>query len=361
MREKLYGDLEAEFRAGKSYFCRPLTGIFELTYECPFDCVHCYCKGSENKKEELNLTQIKDILSQLQSLGCIRIAFSGGEPMSRKDFIDIYLFAKRKGFLIDIFTSGFNLKDEIISALKKSPPHCIEITLNAISKNTYETITHKQGSFEIVLKNINKLKRNCLPLVIKSNCLSLNKNEIIKIKSFSKELLGPDLRRFRLDPIILPRLNGDKSPCAYRLSPQDLRALFEADDDCFAEYKEALGCAPVLLRDKKFLYQCSAWRSQFFIDPFGRIKFCQFSDEFSVDLKKNSLSAYLSQISAKILNEEFKTDAKCRDCNLRQACYYCPARAYLETGGKEKPVPYFCELAGFREQDSKKLTAVLKR
>ncbi len=351
MKKKLYGDLEFELKSSKRNFCRPLGGIFELTYACDFNCVHCYCKGSERLEEELTLAQIKGILLELKSSGCLRVAFSGGDPLRRKDFIDIYLFAKRKGFLVDIFTSGFNLTDKIISVLKKFPPHCLEITLNGISKNIYEAVTRKPGSFEPALKNINKLKQNGLPLVIKSNCLSLNKDEIARIKSFSKELFGADSRRFRLDPIILPRLNGDKAPCAYRLSGQEIKNIFEADKEIMAEYTDSLACNSGVCRDKKFIYQCSAWRSGFFINPFGKIKFCQFSDEFSVDLKKDSLEGYLSQISEKILTEEFKTDSNCKDCRLRVFCYYCPARAKLETGSKEEPVHYFCELARFREQD----------
>lgn len=355
MKEKLYGDLEFELKTGKEDFCRPLIGIFELTYACGYDCVHCYCKGSEYFEGELTLAQVKAILVQLKESGCVRIAFSGGEPLLRKDFIDIYLFAKKAGFLIDIFTSGFNLTDKIISIFKKSPPHSIEITLNGITENTYEKVTRKPGSFEPALKSINKLKQNGLPLVIKSNCLSLNKNEITGIKSFSKELFGADSKRFRLDPIILPRLNGDKSPCAYRLSGEDLRDIFEADKELMLEHNESLSCISGLSRKSGFMYQCSAWRKQFFINPFGRIKFCQFSEEFSLDLKKDSLRNYLSQISVKIPNEEFQTDAKCKNCRLRPFCYYCPARAYLETGSKERPVEYFCELARFREQESQEL------
>lgn len=358
MEEKLYGDLEFELKTADEDSCQPLSGIFELTYECNFDCVHCYCKGSEGLNRELTLVEIKNILGQLQSSGCVRVVFSGGDPLLRKDFLDIYEFARGLGLVIDIFTNAFNFTDKIISVFKKSPPLAIEVTLNAVSKNTFESITRKKDSFEVVIGNINKLIKNELPLVLKSNCLSLNKNEIVKIKSFSEKLFGAGSRRFKFDSVILPRLNGDKTPCALRLSGEELREILESDEDIRLEHQKSLSCIPGLSRDKKFMYQCSAWRKQFFINPFGMIKFCQFSEEFSLDLKKYTLKDYLSQIPPKVLNEEFNTDVECKNCRLRPFCYYCPARAQLETGSREKPVRYFCELARIREQDAKKAAVV---
>lgn len=353
MKEKLYGDLEFELKVSRDDFCRPLVGVFELTYACSLNCVHCYCKGSEDSNGELSLKKIKDIFSQLQALGCIRLALSGGEPFLRKDFIDIYLAAKDKGFLIDIFTSGHDLSEEILATLKKFPPFGIEVTLNGVSKNTYEAVTRKPGSFGLVLNNIKRLKQEGLPLLIKSNCLSLNRLEIHKIKSFTKELFGRNSKRFRFDPVILPRLNSDKSPCAYRISADQMSEIFRSDPEIMLEYREALSCAPGLARDNKFLYQCSSWRNQFFINPFGRIKFCQFSNEFSLDLKHAQLKEYIEKLPEKILSEEFKTHSKCINCNLRPVCYYCPGRAYLETGSREGPVPYFCQLARTREKESR--------
>ena len=84
---------------------------------------------------------------------------------------------------------------------------------------------------------------------------------------------------------------------------------------------------------------------QFFINPYGRLKFCQFSEDFSVDLRKVSFKEAFYDVFPKLLEERFKTDSRCQSCRLRPICYHCPGRAYLETGDREAPVPYFCELA----------------
>ena len=49
--------------------------------------------------------------------------------------------------------------------------------------------------------------------------------------------------------------------------------------------------------------------------------------------------------------QKFKKVSKCKECKLRAYCYYCPARAYLETGDEESSVEHYCELAnGFEKQ-----------
>ncbi|MFH1504495.1 MAG: radical SAM protein [Candidatus Omnitrophota bacterium] len=327
----------------------PWSAHIELTYRCNLNCGHCYCKGSENRGEELTAKQWKTILDEIHKQGCLWLALTGGDPLIRKDFLEIYAYAKEKGFIITVFTNGQKFTKEIISYLVKSPPCSIEITLNGITQRTYEAITQVQGSFSKVMRTVKLLAKKKLPLILKTNCLKQNKNEVGKIKEFTEELLGKPAKNkyyFKYDPMIYPRFNGDKTPCQYRLSAQELIEAKKQDSDIWKQYQKGLdNDFPDLERDRQFLYRCNAWMSQFFINPYGRLKFCAFSDKFSVDLKKVSFAEGFYKAFPKLLSEKFKTDSKCRDCKLRALCYHCPARAYLETGDEEAPVPYYCELA----------------
>lgn len=352
MREKTLGEFvsESSINSKKRH---PQSALFELTYRCNLDCVHCYCKGSEDLERELATGEVKDILDQLHKEGCLGITFTGGEPLIREDFLDIYLYTKRKGFIIDIFTNGILLTQEKIDFFQKYPPRSIEITLNGITKDTYEAIIQIKGSFNKVMSNINELVRRNMPLVIKVNCLRQNKEEIAKIKAFTKELFSEDKKRFKFDPHIYPRLNQDKTPCKYRLNPSELKEIMESDSEIYREYEERLKADHSLGRDKEFLYQCNAWLGHFFINPYGRLKFCQFTEAFSTDLRKKSFKEGFHNVFSNLLKEKFKSDSKCKDCELRPFCSHCPGRAYLETGDEESPVPYYCELAKARFSERK--------
>jgi radical SAM protein with 4Fe4S-binding SPASM domain len=327
----------------------PFSGQIELTYRCNLNCIHCYCKGSEDKDRELSTAEIKKILDEIYKEGCLWLCLTGGEPLIRDDFLDIYSYTKAKGFLITLFTNGQLLTKNIIDHLIKSPPVSIEITLNGISEKTYETITEVKGSFSRITEIIKRLAKTDLSVILKSNCLKQNRHEIGRIKAFTEETFGKPSQhkhRFKYDPMIYPRLNRDKAPCQYRLSFEELLEAKRQDLDIWKEYQRGLHSDfPDLKRDKSFLYRCDASLNQFFINPYGQLKFCAFSDKFSVDLKKTSFRYGFYKVFPQVLKERFKTNSKCQDCTLRPICYHCPARAYLETGNEETPVEYFCKLA----------------
>ncbi|MBN1492821.1 MAG: radical SAM protein [Candidatus Omnitrophica bacterium] len=328
---------------------KPLHGHIELTYRCDLDCIHCYCKGNEDKSQELSLNEWKEIFDEIQREGCVWLTMSGGEPSLRDDFLELYSYAKDKGFIITLFTNAHAVSDTVIEYLIKSPPMLIEVTLNGITKDTYETVTQVEGSFERCMTAINKMIHGGLYLMIKSNYLSVNKDEIPKIKEWTEQNIGKlskNAYRFKYDPIISPRLNGDTSSCRYRLSFDELMEARKDDPDIWKEYKKCLHSGyEDLQRDRRYLYQCNSWMRQFFVNPYGRLKFCILTDKFSVDLRTTPFKEGFYHTFPQLLKEEFKTNSKCQFCDLKALCFTCPAKALLETGDEEAPVEYYCRLA----------------
>jgi radical SAM protein with 4Fe4S-binding SPASM domain len=324
----------------------PIMGQLELTYRCQFDCVHCYCKGSEDKNKELTTTQWKKILDKIQRAGCFWLGFTGGDPLVRRDFLDIYSYAREKGFLVTILTNGYGLTKKILDRFAQSPPYSLEITVNGITRKTFESVTMSDGSYACVMANIRKLKAMGILVYIKSNCLTLNSHEIPKIKKWVDGFFGIVRKQryyFSYDKDIVPRLDGNTAPCAYRVSAKRFAQIVRKDEDLRQEYEEYLHCEfPPAERAKHFLYHCSSWKNQFFINPYGRLRFCQFSNKFSVDLKTSSFKKGFYGSFPLLLNERFKTSSKCSTCLKRAFCSWCPAKAYLETGSEEAPVPYYC-------------------
>jgi radical SAM protein with 4Fe4S-binding SPASM domain len=351
MKDMSSGHFSGKLRNKKEHY--PWQGQIELTYGCNLNCVHCYCKGLENRKSgsenrELIAIEWKKILDEIHREGCLWLCFTGGEPLIRDDFLEIYSYAKKKGFIITVFTNAIAFSDKMLNHLAKSPPYSIEISLNGITRHTYETITQTKGSFLKAMENIKKIKEKGLPLIIKSNCLKQNKREIARIKAFVDEFLGKAKGKyyFKYDPLIFPRLDADTRPCNYRLSFEEILEFEEQDADIRQEYREVLHRGfPELGRDDIFLYQCDTWMTQFCINPYGRLKFCQLTEDFSSDLRKVTFADGFYNTFPKLLLERFRTDSKCRSCSLRPICYSCPAKAYLETGNRENPVFYYCESA----------------
>ncbi len=59
-----------------------LTGIhFLLSYQCTYECDHCFLWGSPQARGTMTLAQVRDVLAQAKALGSVSsVYFEGGEP-----------------------------------------------------------------------------------------------------------------------------------------------------------------------------------------------------------------------------------------------------------------------------------------
>ncbi|HUU50699.1 MAG TPA: radical SAM protein, partial [Nitrospinota bacterium] len=216
----------------------PILGSFELTFRCNLRCAHCYCNLPLNSRDaiskELKTGEIFNIFDQIAEAGCLWLLLTGGEPLLRKDFLEIYTYAKKKGFLISLFTNGTLITPKIADYLAESPPSEVEITLYGVTKETHEKVTGIPGSFKRCQKGIELLLARKIPLRLKTMAMTLNRNELSNIKEYA-EGLGV---KFRFDPELNPRLDHSKTPCNFRLSPEEVVKLDLADEKRIKEWRE---------------------------------------------------------------------------------------------------------------------------
>ena len=334
----------------------PLEGQIELTYRCSYHCPYCYCASynkPKNQRQELSFSQWKNILDEILKLGGVYLTLTGGDPLLHKDFLCIYDYAKSRGFLVSIFTNGYLLDDRYIRHFIDNRPFNIEITLNGITARTYENITQVKGSFKRVMGTIKKIKESGLPLVLKTNGLKENRDEIFKIKKFIYKLLGKG--QYKFDSFLIAGLDKNKEPTKHRLTPQEIEELETVDPDMSACRLEQMKNDHGLWRSGEYLYHCNSWMRGYFINPCGLLQFCHLSTKYSTDLTKESFKKGFYEEFPKLLNDKYTTDSKCRRCEFKRCCHHCPARAFLEVGDEEAPVEYFCELAELKAKKLKEL------
>ena len=88
----------------------PLDASIEITHRCNLRCVHCYLGDQkairQNRSDELSTAEVKRLLDDMAAAGTLNFTFTGGDPMVRKDFPELYEHAIRKGFLVTVFCDG---------------------------------------------------------------------------------------------------------------------------------------------------------------------------------------------------------------------------------------------------------------
>jgi radical SAM protein with 4Fe4S-binding SPASM domain len=302
----------------------------------------------------LKKDQLKFILDKVYRAGAIWLCFTGGDPLTRKDFLELYSYAKDKGFIITIFTNGYSMTKEIAGYLKKKPPFVIEMTLNAVTEELYEKISHVKGSFKKTMEGISLISKRKLPLKIKTQITKDNLEELPKIEKFVK---GLGLK-FRPSAILHARLTGNLTPCNLRIPPNEILGLNGkkelSDDDCdMAPETDNLKpktddhISPAGRRTPETnLFRCTiSGGDGIHIDPYGNTFPCSLIRRPKFNLLKMDIEYASNKLSTLVRNRKFESNSICKSCNLREFCHWCPGKAKLETGDEEAPIPYYCEMA----------------
>jgi len=141
-------------------------------YSCNNNCVHCVIAGHREKliKEEKSIDrtteEIKNHLRQAKELEADSVVFTGGEATIRKDFFELLEFAKSLGLKVSLQTNGrmFSSKEFAKKTLSLDPGMHFEIAIHSHKKETHDSITRVNGSFEQTTRGI----KNLLKLGVKS-------------------------------------------------------------------------------------------------------------------------------------------------------------------------------------------------
>ena len=340
-----YRDFSARVHAEAAAEHRIVNAQIELTYDCNLRCVHCYTdcyNRPELIEREMSYELITSILDQLAALGCLWVCFTGGEIFVRRDFRDIYAYAKDKGFLITLFTNGTVITRAIADDLAQRPPFSIELSCHGGTAETFARITQVSGSFQRFVAGVELLRERGLPIKIKSKAMTLNRHELDRLQSLV-EGFGVS---FRASTAIYPRLDGDLAPTAYRLSPDEVVALetSQADDEaaCTPRQPEhAMAAAPPDDR----LYRCGCGTTAVHINAWGQLGACTWTSVARADLRRMSVADAVDAVFARIHDARYRSQTPCRSCAVYAFCDKMPAAAAAETGDVEQPVEHFCRVA----------------
>jgi radical SAM protein with 4Fe4S-binding SPASM domain len=335
----------------------------EITARCNNNCRHCYINlpagDKEAKEKELTFGEIKEIANETVSLGALWCLITGGEPLLRDDFADIYIHLKKKGLLTSVFTNATLITKEHIKLFEKYPPRDIEVSVYGISKETYERVTRTPGSFAAFRRGLDHLIGSGLNVHLKAMALRSNLHEQPAISRFCRE---KGKNGFRFDPFL--HLRYDRDPTsntvikAERLTPEEIVALEQSDPTRFqALEKECdISIVPQLsYPTPNDLLRCGAGTASFSLSYDGLFRLCPslWHPDCVYDLKQGTLTdAWLNFIPQVRSLQSQRTDFRetCQICPLINLCMWCPAHAHLETGELDAPVPYFCQVAHARAE-----------
>ncbi|MFC2160611.1 radical SAM/SPASM domain-containing protein [Acidobacteriota bacterium] len=156
--------------------------IFSITNECNLHCTGCYHKAlARESKPEMSDEKIRSILSEAKDIGISFVILAGGEPLVRKNILDITKAFPEIIFLV--FTNGLLINQDWLEKVKGQHNFVPVVSLEGYEEETDGR--RGAGVYERLIKIVQKIKNagifwSVSLTVTRSNFNSVTHNEFIK-------------------------------------------------------------------------------------------------------------------------------------------------------------------------------------
>jgi len=133
----------------------PLRYFIDFTYRCNHSCPYCYI-GKNRNMNELTSDEWKKVIDQIPRFGII--SFIGGEPLFRKDFIEVYEYAsKRCPGHVNLYTNALLIDEDIIQSFIKNKLLELSFSLDGIG-DAHDKSRNYPGAYETIINNVTNLQ-----------------------------------------------------------------------------------------------------------------------------------------------------------------------------------------------------------
>ncbi len=328
----------------------------ELTERCNNDCVHCSVNrpaaDPRARRRELGTAEVKAVLESAAGLGCLTVRLTGGEPLLRGDFEEIYLFARKLGLRVMLFTNATLISPELADLFAQVPPReLVEVSVYGLGPETHDAVTRAAGSFKAARRGLELLAGRRVPFFIKSALLPVNMNEKARLERWACGLSGQSQAAWAMFLDLRSRRDDGKNGLirSLRVAPEEVRrstaALPPAERD---ELLRFIAAHAGFQGDR--LFGCLAAGGKGAVDAYGGFQYCLLlrHPDTVFDLKEGSLRAAVTvHLPAVRAMKAHSPDylGRCGRCFIKSLCLQCPAKSWAEHGTLDTPVEYLCEVA----------------
>lgn len=363
-------------------FGAPFLVVWDFTHACNLKCKHCYQRAEKPMPDELTTEEAKRLVKELADADVVALAFSGGEPLMRKDFFEVAEYARSLGVYVAVATNGTLITKEVARKLKDIDVDYVEISVDGANAETHDGFRGVPGMFDRSIEGVKNCVEVGLFTAIATTATEHNVDEMQDIYKMAKDLgckrhmifnfiptgrgvelveddLSPEEREQLLGQIYDNLISGGCE--AFSTAPQLARFALERAGAAgggplvsahFALHGTHLSERTRLISE--FLGGCGAGRCYCAIEPNGDVLPCVFMPIKVGNIReKPFVQIWRESPVLRDLRDRRKLKGHCAVCEYRYACGGCRARAYGYFGDYHMPDPgcvnnlqYWQELKG---------------
>lgn len=330
----------------------PVSGTFEITSRCNFNCRMCYIHMSPEEQaafgKELSTDEWLRLGRDAVSEGMIYLLLTGGEPLLRHDFITLYTEFIRMGVMISINTNGALITSEILECFQKYRPEKVNVTLYGMSDESYNRLCGVKDQWKTVIENIKVLKKAGIQIALNTTFTKYNLYDMESIIAFAREVDIP----IRMSSFIFPPVrNGHAKDDIYLLPHEMGRAA--AKFDYLTMDNEQLKKRVQYIKDclngdvipkqnipESRISTCMAGKGAFWISWDGKMYPCGMLADFSENVCSSGFKEGWKRICEIMKNVYLPSE--CSMCRYQPVCPSCAAVSQCCQGRSDSLVQELC-------------------
>jgi radical SAM family uncharacterized protein len=277
----------------------------KLTYNCNLRCK--MCPFWKRPSPDLSLAQEKAVLKHIYNSGAVGVAFEGGEPLLRRDLVNILAFSRSLPLHTSLITNG-TLLEAKIGEIAKYINGVVYVSLDGLEK-THDAIRGVSGSFRKAVQGIEAAKEK-VSVTINTTVMAENIGETESLVELARAL-GTKISV----AIAHEYYNTNATSPAIDKVPKMVRRLIEMKRQGYP-IVNSIGYLKVLAKEKN--WQCKPW-AMINIDPHGNLVLpCYVHNDYA-----SSVSVFKNGVKGAVSGFDWKKIGNCQKCSLH--CYVEPS------------------------------------
>lgn len=250
----------------------PISVYLAVTGRCGYNCSHCSA-ANRNYSEELDFDLIAETINELQNMGVGIIGFTGGEPLLRKDIVDIVRCLDDRSVSY-LFTSGSGLTQQRADELKNAGLFAIGISLDNNNEEEADSRRGCKGAFQTALLAIEYAKRAGLYVMLQTvaDKEMIHDDRITDMVTFA-EYLGVHEIRF-LENLPAGRFSHVSADRILTQKDREKLRIFHRQMNRFGRKRTKV--TVFAHAESATLYGCGAGTQHSYIDASGNLCPCDF-------------------------------------------------------------------------------------